>query len=128
VTFHGHVSPEVVATRLAEADVFALCSDTEGLPRALIEALAAGLPSVGSRVGGVPELLPPEVLFTPGSLDDLVRVLRRVLEDEALRSRLSACGLVRAADFAPDVLTRATKELREAVLLGRHPGAHLHRR
>jgi glycosyltransferase involved in cell wall biosynthesis len=107
--------------------VFALCSDTEGLPRALIEALAAGLPSVGSRVGGVPELLPPEVLFAPGSVDDLVRVLRRVIDDEELRTRLSSSGLLRAADFAPEVLSRATDELREAVL-GARPGAHQRRR
>jgi glycosyltransferase involved in cell wall biosynthesis len=123
VSFHGHVGRDEVERRLAEADVFALCSDTEGLPRALIEALAAGVPSVGSRVGGVPELLPPEALFTPGSIDDLVRVLRRIIDDDALRSRLSASGLVRAADFAPDVMTRATKVLRDAVLVGSRPGA-----
>jgi L-malate glycosyltransferase len=55
-TFAGFVAlPE---TALAEIDIFALSSDTEQMPISVIEAMAAGLPIVSTKVGDVPEMLP----------------------------------------------------------------------
>ena len=56
MVFAGHVdSPR---ERLAELDLFALSSDTEQLPLALLDALAQGIPAVSTRVGDVPHVLP----------------------------------------------------------------------
>ena len=61
--FMGNVPKEEVYRQLSNADIFLMVSRTEGLPRALIEAMAVGLPCIGSEVGGIPELLESEVLI-----------------------------------------------------------------
>jgi teichuronic acid biosynthesis glycosyltransferase TuaC len=57
VDYLGPVDNEAVPDLLAAADVTVLPSDREGLPTALVEAGAAGVPIIASRAGGIPELL-----------------------------------------------------------------------
>jgi glycosyltransferase involved in cell wall biosynthesis len=56
---HVHFLPRVtdVAAFLRELDIFVLCSRHEGLPRALLEAMATGRAVIATRTGGIPELL-----------------------------------------------------------------------
>ncbi len=88
VRFHGSLAQERVAELLAAADVFVLPSviapdgDMEGIPVALMEALAAGLPAVATRQSGVPELIRDGVtgyLAEPGDADGLRDAIRRAL-------------------------------------------------
>jgi glycosyltransferase involved in cell wall biosynthesis len=59
VLFHGH-TPEVVSW-LSGLDALVLCSDHEGLPMILLEAIAAGTPVVGHAVGGIAEVMHGEI-------------------------------------------------------------------
>jgi glycosyltransferase involved in cell wall biosynthesis len=113
---HGSVDPGRVRELLRRADLFVLCSDTEGLPRALVEAMAEGLPCVASEVGGVPELLGPEARFEPGSLVGLVGALRRFLVSPTLRELAATRNLERATNFSPVAMGEARRELRAAVI------------
>jgi glycosyltransferase involved in cell wall biosynthesis len=72
---------ERLAAVLDEHDIFCLPSLSEGLPRALVEALARGLPAVGTTVGGIPELLPQDALCAPGDAVALAGALRSVMDD-----------------------------------------------
>lgn len=63
VRFLGNLGKEAVWNYLKESDIFILASKTEGLPRALVEAMAAGIPCVATNVGGIPELLESNVLI-----------------------------------------------------------------
>ncbi len=104
VSFRGMLPPLALAALYAESDMFVLCSDTEGMPRALIEAAAMGLPCVATAVGGIPEFLPPEALVEPGSLASLVATLRRHFLSPSLRERNAGHCAVESGRFAPSVL------------------------
>ena len=72
-----------IETCLAGMDLFVLPSLNEGMGRALIEAMAAGLPVIASRVGGIPAVISHErtgLLVPPGDAGALAEALRRLLD------------------------------------------------
>ncbi|MEP6785278.1 MAG: glycosyltransferase family 4 protein [Sphingomonadales bacterium] len=79
-------------------DIFALSSDSEQFPIALVEAMAAGLPVVSTRVGDVPVMLPPEQQPFITACDDyaLAGALRQLVADASLRKRLGTVNQVLA--------------------------------
>jgi len=89
VVFHGQLDRDGVRHALDAAQLFVLPSLTEGLPRALLEAMARGLPAIGTQVGGVPELLPAECLVPPGNADALGQKIRDAMENPAVRASWS---------------------------------------
>jgi glycosyltransferase involved in cell wall biosynthesis len=76
-------------------DIFALTSRSEGMPLAVLEAWAAALPVVASRVGGLPELVRASsagLLFESGDVDGLTTELERLLSSPTLATRLGLAG------------------------------------
>jgi glycosyltransferase involved in cell wall biosynthesis len=105
LTFLGRLpAGEAVREVLDQADLFVLASRTEGLPRALIEAMARGLPCIGTKVGGIPELLPPDDLVPRDDATTLARTMDAVLSDRDRMSRMSARNLTAAREYHADVL------------------------
>lgn len=105
---------------LAAMDVFVLTSDTEGLPNAVLEAMAAGLPVVATRVGGVGELVADGLsghLVPPGQIVPLLTAVRALVADPGLRARQGSAGLGRiASDFGVARMIEATAGVYEEVL------------
>jgi len=84
-----------VAPFYAAFDAFVLPSSREGTPASAIEALAAGLPVVATRVGGLPDVVSDGedgFLVEVGAVDALAERLQRLAADPALRERMGAAG------------------------------------
>ncbi len=90
LTLHGAVPQDVVSSLLSDADLFVLASRIEGHPKALLEAMAAGLPCIGTDVPGIGEVLRDGVngLVVGEDTTDLRRGIETLLDDRALASRL----------------------------------------
>ena len=93
-----------IRSELDNADLFILPSRQEGLPRAMIEAMARALPCIGSSVGGIPELLGQEEIVAPGDSAALTQKIREVLSDPSRMTRLSAQNLARAREYRDEIL------------------------
>jgi L-malate glycosyltransferase len=105
VKFLGQLAAgDAVQAQLDRADLFVLPSLTEGLPRAIIEAMARALPCIASQVGGIPELLSSEDLFAPGDVDALADKIKEVIADPERMAQMSARNLAKAQEYRDIVL------------------------
>jgi glycosyltransferase involved in cell wall biosynthesis len=106
VQFRGQLAtPETVRAELDQAHLFVLPSRVEGLPRAMIEAMARALPCIGSTVGGIPELIPTEDLVLPDDTAALARKIREVIADPVRIARMSARNLMKAKEYSDRTLS-----------------------
>jgi glycosyltransferase involved in cell wall biosynthesis len=106
IRFVGQVTAGEPVRRILDAsDLFVLPSRTEGLPRAMIEAMARGLPCIGSAVGGIPELLEPGELVPPGDPVALAGKISEVLRNAPRRGAMSIRNLAKAMEYRNSVLS-----------------------
>jgi glycosyltransferase involved in cell wall biosynthesis len=97
VTLAGTLAHEQVLAMFQQADCFVLgCriaanGDRDGIPNVLAESMALGVPVVGTRISGIPELVEHEVtglLADATNPRELAETLQRMVTDEALRQRI----------------------------------------
>ncbi|HEX4456403.1 MAG TPA: glycosyltransferase family 4 protein, partial [Polyangia bacterium] len=93
IRFLGHVAGAAKLQLLAAADVLAIPSRDDGAPTVALEALAAGLPIVATRAGGLPELLDERTTrFAAATAPALAAALRELAHDAQLRARLGSAA------------------------------------
>ena len=114
----GAVSPQRLAALYAEADVFVLASHFEGYGMAYAEAVAHGLPVIGTSAGAIPDTVPADagLLVDPGDSFALARALRRVIGDADLRRRLASAARAAAPQLptwrhSAEIFARALETL-----------------
>ncbi len=93
--FAGLVPPDTVADYLAQGELLWHLSLREGLPRAVVQSLACGIPAIGFALDGTPEVLENgETGFAvePESVDAVVAATETLWDDEALRVRMGEAG------------------------------------
>lgn len=106
VHFVGNVSSQDVLHYLLDSDLFLSVSRTEGLPRALVEAMAMGLPCIGSNVGGIPELLEESVIVEKGRESDLADKIELMYRDIAFTNQQAERNFEEAKNYYDEVLDK----------------------
>jgi glycosyltransferase involved in cell wall biosynthesis len=109
--------------RISKAMVLVLPSRSEGMGRVLLEAMAAGVPVVGSDAGGIPHYIRPGengLVFPSGDSGALSEALRQLLRDCQLRERLGRRGLeIAQTAYNEQAWTDRFTDLVEAAVEGR---------
>jgi glycosyltransferase involved in cell wall biosynthesis len=93
--FVGYLKGAQLAEAYASADAFVYASEVETMGNVVLEAMACGCAVVAPRAGGIPTLVADgatALLYAPGSLEDAVRALRTVLNDDTFRDSLGAAA------------------------------------
>ena len=101
VSFTGPLSHEDALTHLRSADIFALASFAEGIPVAIMEAMAMGIPCVSTTIAGIPELIQSGVdglLVAPSNVKAFADALELLLVDDDYRRRLGERARARIID------------------------------
>ncbi|MDF1782239.1 MAG: glycosyltransferase [Alcanivoracaceae bacterium] len=92
---------------LVHSDIFVLPSHTEGMPRALLEAMAVGLPCIATAVGGVPEVLPADCLVPQQSSEGISSLVMKLSKDENLRENLGRRNVELVREMFDPSMSRA---------------------
>ncbi len=112
VSFAGHRSD--VHAVLPHFDIFVMVSRQEALGTAIIEAMSAGVPVIGSNVGGMPESITPDcgLIVPPDDVDALTSAIQALLDDPTRCETMGKAGRLRAVEhFSTTALVEQTKQL-----------------
>jgi glycosyltransferase involved in cell wall biosynthesis len=124
---HGYVGRDELSSFLARAYLLVHPSLEDNCPMAILEAMAAGVPVVANRIGGIPDLVAHgETGFLyehgDGTSDSLGQYLQRLLASRAERDSLAQAAAVRAqGKFHPEVIARQCVNIYRETLEGRAP-------
>ena len=107
VRFTGQLSSaEQVRAELDAADLYIMASRTEGLPRALLEAMAQGMACIGTQVGGIPELLAPDALVPANDPTALANKIITFVTSINLMDEMAQKNLLQAQQYHVKLLEK----------------------
>ncbi|KAK4268645.1 hypothetical protein QN277_025265 [Acacia crassicarpa] len=110
--FTGMLGGEELSQAYASGDVFVMPSESETLGQVVLEAMSSGIPVVGARAGGVPDMIPPDqegrigFLYTPRDLDDCLSKLKPLLHNRELRETMGRAARQEMEKFDWKAATR----------------------
>jgi glycosyltransferase involved in cell wall biosynthesis len=115
--FKGWVNREEIQVLFEKASIFCLPSYTEGFPMAVLDAWSYGLPVITTPVGGLTDVLIPDknaLVFEPGDIDRLEKLLDELITDVSLRKRISEESIKLSQEKFS--ITSISEQLRELYL------------
>jgi glycosyltransferase involved in cell wall biosynthesis len=102
VDFPGWVAIDKLKDIYRSCDIFVFPSYTEGMAKAVTEAMSNGLPVIATSVGGLPDVVADGqtgILVQPKDVASLREAMRKLIMDGQLRKRMATAGLNRSCDF-----------------------------
>jgi len=118
VEVHSWINSHERDLLLERSDVFALPSRAEGVPMALLEAMAHGLPGITSPVGGIPDVFRHNVdgmLVTPGDVPQIRAAMARYISEDAVRLAAGRAARERARAFDVHVYARRLADIYQRI-------------
>lgn len=103
-------SPMEVREVLLQGDIFVFPTKAEGLPRAIIEAMAVGLPVLSTPVNGIPELLNKKYMYDPSDVEGFTKKLMELFTDVSELENMSKTNIITAEQYTLPKLTLRRKE------------------
>ena len=124
VAFLGRITnKEDIFRVLRDSDIFVLPTKMEGLPRTVIEAMAAGLPCLSTPIAGIPELIEEKYLFDPSDHEGFASEICRLFQTPSELEQMSKQNICIAKTYSREQLQPRRREfygrLRDAVVAGR---------
>lgn len=101
---------------LSKLSLYVQPSLTEGMPRALLEAMSVGCPVLGSKVGGIPDVIENEYLHNPGDFKTLSHQILQLFENRKLLEREALRSIKVVKPFQKDLLNHKRKEFYKVIL------------
>jgi glycosyltransferase involved in cell wall biosynthesis len=134
--FTGAINFALVPEYFHQMDLLVIPTETtkrirEQFGRVIVEAMASGVPVIGSTCGAIPEVIGDAgLVFPEGDADALAAAFRQILSDQGLRKRLSIAGQARVEQYSWDRVAEKTYDLYQQVMRGqteaiRNPGVEL---
>jgi glycosyltransferase involved in cell wall biosynthesis len=117
VQVHSWIDSRQRDQLLRESDVFALPSRAEGVPMALLEAMAHGLPAITSPVGGIPDIFcaADGALVPPGNVGEIRVAMQRFIDDEPARLAAGRAAREHARAFDAHVYARRLADIYQRI-------------
>lgn len=79
---------------IKDSDLYIIPSHTEGMPRSLLEAMSVGTPCIGTRVGGIPEVIDGQYLVSAKDTQEMANLIDVIADNEQLRETMSSDNLI----------------------------------
>lgn len=109
VVFEGLLSKDKVNELLDRTTIYCQPSKQEGLPRAVVEAMSRGCVCIGSRTGGIPELLDDKMIAGRGDISGFTKLIDIILQNEELRVEQSTKNFHKALEYEANKLDKERK-------------------
>lgn len=114
--FDGVLPHKEVNKWLDDIDVYLIPSLTEGMPRALIEAMSRACPAIGSKVGGIPELLEEEMLIDKKDSDKLEIKIKELINSKEKMQEQAKINFNKSLEFEKIKLERKREQFYNKML------------
>lgn len=118
VKFLGVLLHDDVIEWLDQVDIYSQPSKQEGLPRALVEAMSRGCPSIGSLTAGIPELLSEDCVFHKGNVNEICEILKKFSKEKMLET--AKINFEKSKEFDSSIIehrrTKIFKEYADSVI------------